>query len=58
MVAEVAGGGQIGRFAVLVAAVARDRGRRGEGGREPLPVLGVEREGEDAGVVGAVLALA
>src|SRR5690606_30426492 len=58
MVAEVAGGGEVGRLAVLVAAVARDGRGRGESGIEPRPILGVQREAEHLQIVVTVLALA
>ena len=58
MVAEVAGRGEEGRPAVLVAAVAGDAGGLREGGVDARTILLVEREGEQAQIVGPVLALA
>ena len=58
MMAEVAGRGQERRAAVFVAAIAGDRLRRGERRVDQRAVLVVEGEGEDAEIVGAVLALA
>ena len=56
--AEVAGRGEIGRLAVLVAAIARDRCRCSKGSVEARVVRAVEREAEDLQIVVAVLALA
>jgi hypothetical protein len=54
VVAQVAAGGEEGRPAVLVAAVAGDPLRAGEGRSEQRAVFVVEREVEDLQVVGAV----
>ncbi len=58
MMAEVAGGGEIGRPAILVAAVAGDRRHRRESLGEARAILRVERKAEDFEVVGTMLALA
>ena len=58
MVAEVARGGEEGRAAVLVAAIAGNRAAGGEGGLEAGVVLGVEGEGEGLEVGFPVVALA
>src|SRR5215207_2933592 len=58
MMREVAGSSQERRPAVFVAAVPAMRSRPREGLRETGPVLVVESEGENARIVGAVLALA
>jgi hypothetical protein len=49
--AEVAGGGQVRRAAVLVAAVPGDGHKRGRGLRDGLPVLRIQHQGEEPGVV-------
>ena len=58
MVAEVARGGEEGRPAILVAAVAGNAGGLREGGVDARTILLVEGEGEQAQIVGPVLALA
>ena len=58
MMAEVARRGEEGRPAILVAAVAGNTGGVGQGGVDARMVLVVEGEGEQAQIVGPVLALA
>ena len=58
MMAEVAGGGEVGRLAVLVAAIAGDGLGAGEAAFQQCFVLVVERDFEHLEIVGAVLALA
>ena len=58
MMAEIAGGGEEGRPAVFVAAIAGDALRGGQRRVDHRAVGGVEGEGEEPEIVGAVLALA
>ena len=58
MVAQIARGGQEGRPAIFIAAIAFDAFRRLERAIDQAAVLFIERKAEDPQIVGTVLALA